>query len=52
MKELFPEDEELYGRIKKLTDKLNENNKIINGENTYITHMTEDKKDVEKDKVV
>ena len=53
VKELFPEDEELYGRIKKLTDKLNENNKIINGQNTYITHLTEDKKvdEKEKDKV-
>ena len=51
VKELFPEDEELYGRIKKLTDKLNENNKIIYGENIYITNMTEDKKEGEKDKV-
>ena len=33
VKELFPDDNELYNRIKKLTDKMNNVNEIINGPN-------------------
>ena len=50
VKELFPEDEELYNRIKKLTDKMNESNKTIyeqSNRNSVINE--EEKKETEKD---
>ena len=51
VKELFPEDEELYNRIKKLTDKINSNNEIIQGKNSgNNTARDENKKEEEKEK--
>ena len=50
VKELFPEDEELYNRIKKLTDKMNESNKTIyeqSNRNSVINE--EEKREAEKE---
>jgi hypothetical protein len=48
VKDLFPEDEELYNRIKKMTDKINDINELVYGQNASKTIGSEDKKDDEK----
>ncbi len=48
VKDLFPEDEELYNRIKKMTDKINDINELVYGQSASKTIGSEDKKDDEK----
>ena len=51
IKDLFPDDLELYKRIKKLTDKINEKNELIKAQSFHNTFMScNDDKDKEKDK--
>ena len=51
IKDLFPDDLELYKRIKKLTDKINEKNELIKAQSFHNTFMScNDDKDKEKNK--
>ena len=49
VKELFPEDEELYNRIKNMTDKMYKNSNNTNNTNNNMTQKNNSKRETQKD---